>query len=171
MSIRFAWTCTLSLISCTAALAGDGSAAESIHKLQIISNTLNDMADQEDENIRQRTREVEALKKLLLQGDENLAQAQKQISELAVRTEEQKRLQDKSNLAMHQMQTNFDKYVFQTRAQKFMPILYAVAAVYFSGGDARDKPIYALAGYGTGALIENTGYGTAALITYLKFEF
>lgn len=51
-----------------------------------------------------------------------------------------------------------------------MPIFYAVAAAYFSNGDFKDKSLYALAGYGTGALIENTGYGIAGLITYFKFE-
>lgn len=171
--IRFVWTCSLSLISCTAALAQDDNnqKAESINRLQIISDTLNEMADKEDENIRQRNQEVEELKKLLMQGGENLSEAQKKIDELAAKTQEQKRLQDESNRAMQEMQKNFDKYVFQTRAEKYMPILYAIAAVYFSNGDAKDKPLYALAGYGTGALIENTHYGTARLITYFKFRF
>lgn len=104
-SIRFVWICSISLISSTAALADEDNnqKAESINRLQMISNTLNEMADKEDENIRQRNKEVEELKKLLMQGGENLSEAQKRIKELAAKTEEQERLQDESNRAMQEM--------------------------------------------------------------------
>jgi len=139
--IRSTWICSLSLISCTAAAADDGDKqkAESINQLQMISNTLNEMADKDEENNRQSAREIERLKQQLMQGGENLAEAQKKIDELQAQINERKRLQDESDRAMREMQSNFDKYVFQTRAEKLMPIFYALAAAYFAHGKFKDK--------------------------------
>jgi hypothetical protein len=113
-----------------------------------------------------------------LKNLQNLLREQK-ISEQAARTKAES-LQSKISLSAQKQQelndkykeidSNFEKYVFQTRAEAIVPFFYAIAAISLASGSFGDKALYALAGYGTGALIENTGYGLARGITWLRYE-
>jgi len=79
-------------------------------------------------------------------------------------------LQSQLNDKYQQINHNFRKFAFKTRAQKLIPFLYAGAAMLLIDGNLGDKAIYGLAGYGAGSLIENTGYGLAGGITWLRYE-
>ncbi len=62
-------------------------------------------------------------------------------------------LQGELNAKYEQINLNFKKFVFQTRAQKLIPFLYAGVAVAIADGNLGDKALFGLAGYGTGALV------------------
>lgn len=60
----------------------------------------------------------------------------------------------------------------EMNARKYLPWLYAVAAVLlFKRDTVQDNALVGLAGYGTGDLIEQTGYGIAHFGTKLVYSF
>jgi len=99
--------------------------------------------------------------------NENLAKELKTIKEMAELEEANNVLIDKK---YQKIEENFDKYVFKTRLQKWLPLLYAGAAISLANNDADEKLLFGLAGYGAGAALENTGYGLAGGITLLKYS-
>jgi soluble cytochrome b562 len=57
---------------------------------------------------------------------------------------------------------NVHAFVAETKARKYLPWGYAlVALALFKRDTVQDTALVGLAGYGTGALIEQTGYGLA----------
>jgi hypothetical protein len=96
--------------------------------------------------------------------------------------EERKALEDMLNAQMESIylfKKNWKDYKgnvhalqAELRARKYLPWLYAVAAVLlFKRDTVQDNALVGLAGYGTGDLIEQTGYGIAHFGTRLVYSF
>ena len=78
--------------------------------------------------------------------------------------------QKELSLKYKEIDANFEQYVFQTKTQTIVPFIYAIAAIVTQKGDLGEKALYGLAGYGTGALVENSGYGISRGVTWLRYE-
>lgn len=156
------------------ALAQDADAEQSSEELgrQLsgYGKQLGQLADEYEAQRKATEAELKNLQDLLreqkISTQEARTKAESLQSKILLSTQKQQELNDKYK----EIDSNFEKYVFQTRAQAIVPFIYAIAAVSLTTGSAGDKALYGLAGYGTGALIENTGYGLARGITWLRYE-
>lgn len=114
--------------------------------------------------------ELELLKALVEEKSISLEEAVKSAELLEKKIELGIDKQDEIDLKYKEIDENFKKYVFQTKSQAIVPFFYAALAIGVSDGDYSEKALHGLAGYGTGALIENTRFGISKGITWLKFE-
>ena len=142
-----------------------------VDEIRSLAEALNDNADNDTQR---RLVLLEKIKKLEDSLENNIIsseEAAKDIKALQLMVDLERRETNKIQEKYGQIQDNFDRYIFKTRAQKFLPFLYAIAAVRVADDGPEKKAIYALAGYGTGALIENTGYGLSNGVTFLRYSF
>ena len=148
----------------------DGSTEELGRQLTDYGKKLDRLADEYEDQRKAMESELKNLQDLLteqkISTQEARTKAESLQSKISLSAEKQQELNNK----YQEIDTNFEKYVFQTRAQAIVPFFYAIAAITLTSGSVGDKALYALAGYGTGALIENTGYGLARGITWLRYE-
>ena len=148
----------------------DGTYRDLGEKLIQYGHDLNKTADDFESNRNAIDLELKRLKDLVDKKNISLEQAAEDAQALEKKIQLGLQKQDDLNNKYREIDTNFRKYVFLTRMQKIVPFIYAAAAVSASNGNVQQKALYGLAGYGTGALIENTGYGISRAITWLRFE-
>ena len=148
----------------------DVSTEELGRQLTDYGKQLGQLADEYEDQRKAMETELKNLQDLLreqkISTQEARTKAESLQSKILLSAEKQQELNNK----YQEIDANFEKYVFQTRAQKYVPFIYAIAAISLTSGTVSEKALYGLAGYGTGALIENTGYGLAGGITWLRYE-
>ncbi|ACF13680.1 hypothetical protein Ctha_1216 [Chloroherpeton thalassium ATCC 35110] len=147
-------------------------------EVAITANQLRDLAQALDDNAdrdlqrRQKIRDqIDSLECLVKSKEISIDSAKHVIEKLDLLIKAER--ETVANIASKhdQIEQNYNKYVFKTRAQKIVPFLYAAAAVFIADGEVADKILYGLAGYGAGSLVENTGYGISAGIAFLLYRF
>lgn len=140
------------------------------NQLKDISVDLTRTANDVEAKRKALTEKVGGLELQIQNQEISITEAESRLKELkeinALTREREDELQEKYDL----INENYEKYVFQTRAEAVVPFIYAIAAIAASDGENDDKALHGLAGYGVGSLIENTGFGIAKGITYLKYE-
>lgn len=116
---------------------------------------------------------VEELKKLRDLNTQTIEEAevrQKRILEISTILKQQNKFLKLIDDDFKAYSKNADKYIFTTNGKKYVPYLYMLAALSISKDNIESKLLYGLAGYGGGALIENSGYGLTGLTAYIKFD-
>lgn len=119
-----------------------------------------------------RDKEIMLLKEIISKNEVSNSEKMNKIKELQLKINSEKKLINENDIIYKKITLNHKKYIFQTRMQKYIPIVYSLAALsYANKTDKSSVLLYGLAGYGTGAMIENTGYGSAALVTFFRYRF
>lgn len=151
-------------------LWAEASQASIEDQLESLSISLTDIADENDAKISTMQTELIRVQKRLGEQDNNIVDLTATVNTLkekiAVAKATQKEIDDKFD----EINLNYEKYVFRTRTKAIVPFIYGALAFTLDGSEERPL-LYALAGYGTGALIENTGYGLSSGITWLWYSF
>ena len=138
-------------------------------QLLSISDSLYEIANQNDSELEKVAQELNNAETLLNDQNTNIDDLVTQTTTLQEKIELMRATQAEVDQKFAEINRNYEKYVFQTRAKAIVPFLYA--AIGFSMADNDEKLLYSLAGYGTGALVENTGYGLSSGITWLTYSF
>lgn len=150
-------------------LAEDEARQDVADQLFSVSEALDEVADKNDSELSRIEQELVHVEALLKDKNANIDDLVTQATVLQEKITLMKTKQSEIDSKFDEINRNYEKYVFQTRAKAIVPFLYA--AIGFSMADGDEKLIYSLAGYGTGALVENTGYGLASGITWLTYSF
>ncbi|TBR42545.1 hypothetical protein CBF23_007520 [Marinomonas agarivorans] len=163
-------TFLISLASNCATLSAEEITRENLsEQLLSISESLYEIANHNDSELDQIATELGNAESLLNDQNTNIDDLINQTTSLQEKIVLMRNKQAEVDEKFAEINRNYEKYVFQTRAKAIVPFLYA--AIGFSMADSGDKFVYTLAGYGTGALVENTGYGLASGITWLTYSF
>ena len=74
-------------------------------------------------------------------------------------------------LADEQKRYNADvnKYIYETKAKKYMPFLYALLLMMNSSDNNENIVMRAFAGYGGGVLLENSGWGISDVTSWMIY--
>ena len=160
----------MQILICSNVSLADSTDVSIINDLRNIASSLKENANKDEQRRLDLSSKIDSLKSLVEGQAISNEKAKKELKKLEtiidIERNEEAKIQNKYN----QIQLNFDKYVFKTRAQKVFPFLYAAAALYIADGGADEKILYSFAGYGIGSLVENTGYGISAGVTLLRYS-
>lgn len=158
----------LSLILSSQLAAQEDIKGNLSEQLLSISDSLYDIANNNESELDQIEVELNKAEALLNNQNANIDELVDQTTNLRNKIDLMRSKQLEVDQKFAEINHNYEKYVFKTRAKAIVPFLYA--AVGFSLADSGDKFVYSLAGYGAGALVENTGYGLSNGITWLTYS-
>lgn len=145
---------------------------DGLESLRTNANRLVDIGNEITQQDMKYKLEIESLLEQLKKGEISLGVAQESAERLNTLLEAKQELLNNNSSDYKQMRDNYNRYIFKTRSQKYIPFLYAAIALYYSDTDEDAQTLlHGLAGYGVGSLVENTGHGIGGMITFFKYDF
>jgi hypothetical protein len=133
---------------------------------QSLNNMLN-MFEQCDKQRETYYDQIEGLKTLYDDGQISLEARDSALMNLRVQLVQQQQYIKLMGEDFKEYENNHNAFVYKTRAQKYLPYVYALVALAVVHGNTwSDKAVIGLAGFGTGALVEGSGYGLSNLTTW-----